>query len=81
MASFIEEIGETYENLKDIHYSDDLDETFNNYANFVTLIDNILFSRKNEMLPRQATFFSTNYDMFVEFAASTCQSIIINDGF
>lgn len=82
MVSFIEAIGATYKQLKeDPIYSDDLDETFNNYSNFISVIDQILFFRKNEILPRQATIFSTNYDMFIEFAASKSPSTIINDGF
>lgn len=82
MVGFIEAIGKTYKQLKeDPIYSADLDETFNNYSNFIAIIDQILFFRKNEILPRQATIFSTNYDMFIEFAASNSPSIIINDGF
>ncbi|MGK9041793.1 SIR2 family protein [Rhizobium sp. SA279] len=82
MVVFIEEIGKTYRQLKDdAIYPEELDETFNYYVKFISTIDNILFYRKNEILPRQATIFSTNYDMFIEFAASNSPNIIINDGF
>lgn len=82
MVGFVEAIGDTYKKLKeDPVYSDDLDETFNNYCNFITIVDRILFLRKSEITPRQATIFSTNYDMFIEFAASNSPSIILNDGF
>lgn len=82
MIGFIEAIGETYKQLnEEAVYPEDLDETLNNYRSFISTIDQILFYRKNEILPRQATIFSTNYDMFVEFAASNLPSIIINDGF
>ncbi len=82
MVDFIEAIGKTYKKLvNDTVYSNDLDETFNNYSRFISIIDQILFFRKNEILPRQATIYSTNYDMFIEFAVSKSPSIIINDGF
>lgn len=82
MVDFIEAIGKTYKQLvNDSVYSNDLDETFNNYSRFISIIDKILFYRKNEILPRQATIYSTNYDMFIEFAASNSPSIMINDGF
>lgn len=82
MVAFIEAIGKTYRELKeDPIYSAEIDETFNNYSNLISILDRILFSRKNEILPRQASIFSTNYDMFIEFAASRSPIIIINDGF
>lgn len=82
MIGFIEAIGATYKHLKEEPiYSDEIDETFNNYSNFISIIDKILFFRKSDILPRQATIFSTNYDMFIEFAASNSPSVIINDGF
>lgn len=51
------------------------------YQKFLQVLDRILFARKNILLPRQATIFSTNYDMFVEHAASLVPSVILNDGF
>jgi hypothetical protein len=82
MVDFIEAIGKTYKQLvSDAAYPADLDETFNNYSRFISIIDQMLFFRKNEILPRQATIYSTNYDMFIEFSASNLPSIIINDGF
>ena len=71
MIDFIETIGKTYKQLnEEVVYPADLDETLNNYRRFISTIDQILFYRKNEILPRQATIFSTNYDMFVEFAGA-----------
>lgn len=52
-----------------------------NYKTFLGLIDHILFVRKNILLPRQATVFTTNYDMFVEHASSLIPSVMLNDGF
>lgn len=82
MLDFIEPIADTFRQLKESPvYSKELDETYNYYSEFLYIIDQILYYRKNEILPRQATIFSTNYDMFIEFAASKSPSIIINDGF
>jgi hypothetical protein len=82
MVDFIELIQETYKKLNsDPIYSDEIDESFNNYCRFLSIIDEILFFRKNEILPRQATIFTTNYDMFIEFAASRLPGVNINDGF
>jgi hypothetical protein len=51
------------------------------YINFLTSIDKILFARKNILLPRQANVFTTNYDMFLEYAASRIPGVVLNDGF
>lgn len=51
------------------------------YISFIQAIDAILSERKNNLLPRQASVFTTNYDLFVESAAEQCPSIILNDGF
>ncbi|MEH2484500.1 SIR2 family protein [Bradyrhizobium sp. AZCC 2230] len=52
-----------------------------NYGDFISCIDQILFARKNILIPRQANLFTTNYDMFIEYAASLLPSVILNDGF
>jgi hypothetical protein len=52
-----------------------------NYKIFLSIIDRILFTRKNILLPRQATIFTTNYDMFLEHASSLVPAAILNDGF
>ncbi|WP_051677677.1 SIR2 family protein [Bradyrhizobium sp. URHD0069] len=51
------------------------------YINFLSSIDKILFARKNILLPRQANIFTTNYDMFLEYAASRIPGLVLNDGF
>ena len=52
-----------------------------NYVNFLSSIDKILFARKNILLSRQANIFTTNYDMFLEHAASRIPGLVLNDGF
>lgn len=53
-----------------------------NYEFFLAVISEILFERKNNIIPKQATIFSTNYDLFVERASeSFLGSLKLNDGF
>jgi hypothetical protein len=57
-------------------------ETLNNYKLFLNVVSDILFERKSNILPRQATVFSTNYDLFVEKAFEDIESPVrLNDGF
>lgn len=79
--SFIEDIEE-----KDTAVSIGLDyretaQSLTRYVEFLSAIDRILFERKNLLLPRQANVFTTNYDLFIERAASRLSSLILNDGF
>lgn len=60
---------------------DATDITLNQYIEFLRAVDRILFERKNILLPRQANIFTTNYDEFIESAASFLPSTILNDGF
>lgn len=75
------------ENINEVHSSistglpADVVKTLDGYTNFIRTLDRLLFSRKNLLLPRQANIFTTNYDMFVECAASLSPGIILNDGF
>lgn len=51
------------------------------YRSFVSIVDQMLFARKNIILPRQANIFTTNYDLFIEYAAGQIPSVVLNDGF
>ena len=44
-------------------------------------IANILHERNSTLLPRQASIFTTNYDLFIEKAAEHIRSLKLNDGF
>ncbi len=53
-----------------------------NHEFFLAVMSEILFERKNNIIPKQATIFSTNYDLFVEKASeSFLGSLKLNDGF
>ncbi len=56
-------------------------DTLTNYKNFIELIEQILLERKTNILAKQVTIFTTNYDFFVEAAAENFPSLILNDGF
>lgn len=80
--AFIEELERQHQFLPDkFTQGDDTDTTLQNYVNFLKAIDRILFERKNILLPRQASIFTTNYDEFFEAAASKLPSLLLNDGF
>lgn len=79
--AFIEEIGAVHAKMATAVESETLQGVIDNYKRFLSIIDRILFERKNILLPRQATVFTTNYDMFLEHAASLVPSVILNDGF
>jgi len=60
----------------------DVSETYNNYQSFIDTIAKLLFERKSNILHKQATIFTTNYDLFIEkVSESYLSQLIINDGF
>jgi hypothetical protein len=56
-------------------------QSVENYAEYLRIIEVILTERCTDLLPKQATIFSTNYDLLVEKAALGCRSLRLNDGF
>jgi len=78
---FIEELAETNVDLLADIDEEPLVETLANYVDFLSIVDAILFERKNILLPRQANIFTTNYDIFIEKAASKLPNVTLNDGF
>lgn len=58
-----------------------IDLTQNNFIKFISILENILIKRRTGLLPRRANIFTTNYDLFIEDAATTRQNLILNDGF
>lgn len=56
--------------------------TLENYKSFLGIVSKILFRNANNILPKQANIFSTNYDLFVEVAAQEINtSLRLADGF
>ncbi|EBY8829767.1 SIR2 family protein [Salmonella enterica] len=52
-----------------------------NYSEFLSALEKILTRRRTGLLPKRINIFTTNYDLFVEDAATRNNNIIINDGF
>lgn len=78
-VGFIEEIDAVHAALA--APTPQVEQTLGGYRSFLSALDSLLFNRKNVLLPRQANIFTTNYDMFVEHAASLIPTVILNDGF
>ncbi|WP_161492679.1 MULTISPECIES: SIR2 family protein [unclassified Rhizobium] len=78
---FIEELAETNVDLLADIDDQPITETLANYTEFLSAVDGILFERKNILLPRQANIFTTNYDLFIEKAASKLPNVTLTDGF
>ncbi|MCR4266790.1 SIR2 family protein [Nitratireductor sp. ZSWI3] len=79
--TFVEQIDAVHSKMAVAPEQDPVHGVVASYKAFLTTIDRILFARKNILLPRQATVFTTNYDMFLEHASSLVPSVILNDGF
>lgn len=60
---------------------EDVEITQNNYIKFISILENILIKRRTGLLPKRANIFTTNYDLFIEDAATYRQNLILNDGF
>ena len=57
------------------------DLTLSYYAEYLAIIEFILGERRTSLLPKQATVFTTNYDLFIEKASLSYSALRLNDGF
>lgn len=80
-VEFIEQIDTLHAQITAGQAQPDIEAVIANYRSFLTAIDRILFTRKSTLIPRQATIFTTNYDLFLEHASSFVPAVILNDGF
>jgi len=60
---------------------DELNETVHSYDTLLQTIETILSERRTDILAKQATIFTTNYDLFVEKSSIKHPSLKLNDGF
>ena len=51
------------------------------YREFLHTLGRLLDERKTQLLPKQVTVFTTNYDVFIEKAATDVAGVRLNDGF
>jgi SIR2-like domain len=57
------------------------DKTASYYTDYLSIIESILGERRTSLLPKQATIFTTNYDLFIEKASLAHTAMRLNDGF
>jgi hypothetical protein len=55
--------------------------TLDSYRNLLRTSERILAGRRTTVLPRQATIFTTNYDVFIDLAAASCEAATVANGF
>lgn len=55
--------------------------TVASYSEYLGILELILSKRSTPLLPKQATIFTTNYDMFIEQASLSHSALRLNDGF
>jgi hypothetical protein len=55
--------------------------TVTNYKDYLGIIESILGERRTSLLPKQATIFTTNYDLFIEQESISYTAMRLNDGF
>lgn len=56
-------------------------ETVQHYAEFLKIVESLLSERRTTLLPKQATIFTANYDLFLEQASVSFPALQLNDGF
>lgn len=83
LVDFLEKIYETTTKINLTEQSDSLiEQTKTNYKNFIFWLNKILLNRKNEITKSTANIFTTNYDLFLEYACEQVGSYFnYNDGF
>lgn len=58
-----------------------LAQTLAHYEDYLGIIETILSERRTTLLPKQATIFTTNYDLLIEKASIAYLALKLNDGF
>jgi SIR2-like domain len=57
------------------------EKTASYYSDYLGIVESILGERRTSLLPKQATIFTTNYDLFIEKASLAYSAMRLNDGF
>lgn len=81
MYEFLSSIQEPTNKLFDNEDYDPNSITADHYRDCIGLIEIILRERRTDLLPKQATVFTTNYDLFIEHACERFTTLTLNDGF
>jgi len=78
---FLESVQAPTNTLIEEGVSENNDETIKRYKDLLGIVEIILTERKTTLLPKQATIFTTNYDLFIEKASINFPALKLNDGF
>lgn len=81
LAEFLNSVNEPNNDLIQANANQTVNDTLTNYKKFIELIEQILLKRKTNILAKQVSIFTTNYDLFIEAAAESFPNLILNDGF
>lgn len=81
MYAFLESVHIQTNKLINGEEDDSNSATLACYESLLRSLEAILLARRTTILPRQATVFTTNYDLFIEKASAACPATILNDGF
>ena len=82
LYNFISPLLDSTKNLVSNELNQDHKNTLNTYSLFLKLIANLIFERKGNVLPKQASIYTTNYDLFIEKASDVANgAYYLNDGF
>jgi SIR2-like protein len=55
--------------------------TLDRYTQLLRTVETIITERRTTILPKQATIFTTNYDLFIDAAAKACEAAALANGF
>jgi hypothetical protein len=61
--------------------NEDESAALSSYTTFLRIVETILTDRRSTVLPKQATVFTTNYDIFLDVAVRSCPAIAVAAGF
>ena len=82
LAEFLKPFIDSTNQLIGNNLDDNHQKTQRYYNDFIQTISKILFERKSNIRHKQATIFTTNYDLFIEKASEEIsESFILSDGF
>ncbi len=81
MYDFLASIQKPMNTLIDDEDDGDNAETLMRYKDYLGIVETILSERRTNLLPKQATIFTTNYDLFIEKASLHYPVLRMNDGF
>jgi len=81
MYGFLSGIQEPMNKLIEDGENDNNAETLGRYKEYLGIVEMILSERWTNLLPKQATIFTTNYDLFIEKASLNYPALKLNDGF